>query len=164
MQPDRAKATGATVLTTALVVTAVAVAVVLLGGSAVWLAERKNPGSTIRSWGDGLWWALTTLTTVGYGDHVPVTLIGRLTAGAVMITGVAVLGGVTAGVALIVARTVAATEEHALELEAKSLEQRVEARFDNLDERLTRIEEQLQRLANRTGDQLDALRRELVPK
>ena len=47
---------------------------------------------------------------------MPVTLIGRLTAGAVMIAGVAVLGGVTAGVALIVARTVAATEEHALEV------------------------------------------------
>ena len=69
MQPDRAKATGATVLRTALVVTAVAV--VLLGGSAVWLAERRNPGSTIRSWGDGLWWALTTLTTVGYGVTCP---------------------------------------------------------------------------------------------
>ena len=136
----------------ALVVTAAAVAVVLLGGSGAWLAEHRMPGTTIRSWGDGLWWALTTLTTVGYGDHVPVTVAGRLIAAAVMITGVAVLGSVAAGIALIVARAVAATEEQALEVEAKSIEQRLEGRFDDLDERLARIEEQLQRFTSRTGD------------
>ena len=135
-----------------LVVTAVAVTVVLLGGSAVWLAEQRMPGSTITSWGDGLWWALTTLTTVGYGDHVPVTVAGRLVAAAVMITGVAVLGGVAAAIALVVARTVVATEEHALEVEAKSIEHRLESRLDKLDERLARIEEQLQRLASRAGE------------
>jgi voltage-gated potassium channel len=136
----------------ALVVTGVAVAVVLLGGSGAWLAEHRMPRSTIRSWGDGLWWALTTLTTVGYGDHVPVTLAGRIIAAAVMITGVAVLGGVAAGIALVVARAVAATEEQALEVEAKSIEQRLESRLDNLDERLARIEEQLQRFASRTTE------------
>lgn len=135
-----------------LVVTAVSVTVVLLGGTAAWLAEHGMPGSTVRSWGDGLWWALTTLTTVGYGDHVPVTVAGRLIAAAVMITGVAVLGSVAAGIALIVARTVAATEEQALEVEAKSIEQRLEARFDDLDERLARIEKQLQQFTSRTRD------------
>ncbi len=150
MQSGRGKVAGATVVWMALVVTAVAVAAVLLGGSAAWLAEQRMPGSTITSWGDGLWWALTTLTTVGYGDHVPVTVAGRLVAAAVMVAGVAVLGGVAAGIALVVARSVAATEEHALEVEAKSIEHRVDARFDDLDERLARIEEQLQRVASRT--------------
>ena len=143
---------GATVIRMALVVTGVAVTVVLLGGSGAWLAEHRMPGSTIRSWGDGLWWALTTLTTVGYGDHVPVTVAGRIIAAAVMITGVAVLGGVAAGIALVVARAVAATEEQALEVEAKSIEQRLKSRLDNLDERLARIEEQLQRFASRTTE------------
>jgi 3-dehydroquinate dehydratase len=65
---------------------------------------------------------------------------------------VAVLGGVAAAIALIVARTVAATEERALEVEAKSIEHRLESRLDILDERLARIEEQLQRAASRTGE------------
>ena len=129
-------------------VTAVAVAAVLLGGSGAWLVERGVPGGRIGSWGDGLWWAITTLTTTGYGDHVPVTFPGRLIAAAVMVTGVAILGGVAAGVALVVARVVAVAEEQVLEAEAESLEQRLEERLDALDARLTRIEELLARWAN----------------
>src|SRR5215218_8665341 len=107
MQPSRGSPTHASVARIMTVVTAVAVAVVLVGGLGVWLAERRTPGAAIRSWGDGLRWAITTLTTVGYGDHVPVTLAGRLIGTAVMIAGVAVLGGVAAGVALVAARAVA---------------------------------------------------------
>jgi len=51
----RGKAAGAAVVQMTLVVTAVAVTVVLLGGSAASLAEQRMPGSTITSWGDGLW-------------------------------------------------------------------------------------------------------------
>jgi voltage-gated potassium channel Kch len=108
---SKASAATAAVIRTGVVVTAVSAAVVLVSGSAAWLLERHAPGSTFGSWGDSLWWALTTLTTVGYGDHVPVTTAGRLVAAAVMIAGVAVLGGVAAIVALIVARAVAVAEE-----------------------------------------------------
>jgi voltage-gated potassium channel len=68
----------------------------------MWLTRAGR--STFGSWGDSLWWALTTLTTVGYGDHMPVTTAGRLVAAAVMIAGVAVLGGVAALVALTLLR------------------------------------------------------------
>jgi voltage-gated potassium channel Kch len=139
----RVSAATAAVIRTGVVVSAVSAAVVLVGGSVAWLLERHAPGSTFDSWGDSLWWALTTLTTVGYGDHVPVTTAGRLVGAAVMIAGVAVLGGVAAVVALIVARAVALAEEQALEAEAESLERRLESRLDAVDARLARIEEQL---------------------
>jgi hypothetical protein len=60
-----------------------------------------------------------------------------------MIAGVAVLGGVAAGVALIVARAVALAEEQALEVEAESLERRLVSRLEGLDSRLARIVEQV---------------------
>jgi voltage-gated potassium channel len=136
----------AAVIATSVVVTVFATAVVIVGGSLTWLLERNITGATFRSWGDAVWWALTTLTTVGYGDHVPVTVAGRLLGAAIMVAGVAVLGGVAAGVALVVARAVARTEEQALEAEAESLEHRLEIRLDVLDARLARMENQLRSL------------------
>jgi voltage-gated potassium channel len=138
----------ATTLRMSAVVSFVAAAAVVLGGTAAWLTERNAPGRTFGSWGDSVWWALTTLTTVGYGDHVPVTPAGRLM---VMVIGVAVLGGVAAVVALAVAHAVASAEEKTLELEAEAVERRIEGRLDELDLRLARIEEQLRSLADVTS-------------
>ncbi|MGY1770499.1 potassium channel family protein [Blastococcus sp. SYSU D00813] len=91
-------------------VTALAALVVAGGGLALWELEGDRPDGTVRSLADALWWALTTMTTVGYGDHVPVTTAGRLVAGGVMVAGVAVIGAVAAVVALAVAARVAARE------------------------------------------------------
>jgi voltage-gated potassium channel len=62
-------------------------------------AERHNPAANITNFGDALWWAATTVTTVGYGDHYPVTTEGRLVAVGLMLSGVALLGVVTASIA-----------------------------------------------------------------
>ena len=48
-----------------------------LAGIEITMAERGKPGATIQSVGDGFWWAITTLTTVGYGDIYPTTTEGR---------------------------------------------------------------------------------------
>ncbi|MFE3491581.1 potassium channel family protein [Streptomyces sp. NPDC059175] len=74
------------------------VTAVLLGYSGaltVYQVERSVPGATIRTFGDSLWWASATLTTVGYGDVTPVTRLGRLIAVGMMICGLALLGAVT---------------------------------------------------------------------
>jgi voltage-gated potassium channel len=60
-------------------------------------AERQ--AGHIRNIGDALWWAFVTVTTVGYGDYAPVTLVGRLVAVGVMIGGIALIGVVTATLA-----------------------------------------------------------------
>lgn len=70
-----------------------------LGAVAVLDAEQDAPGANITTAGDALWWACTTVTTVGYGDRFPVTTEGRFVAVALMLVGIAVVGAVTASVA-----------------------------------------------------------------
>ena len=76
-----------------------AVVIVYAGSLAVFDAERGQPGSDINSLGDALWWAMTTVTTVGYGDLEIVNVRGRLVAVALMIGGITLLGLVTATMA-----------------------------------------------------------------
>ena len=70
-----------------------------LAGIEITMAERGEPGATIQSVGDGLWWAITTLTTVGYGDIYPTTTQGRFIAVGLMVSGICVLGVISATVA-----------------------------------------------------------------
>ncbi|MGQ4386634.1 potassium channel family protein [Streptomyces sp. SAS_270] len=65
------------------------------GALAVYQQERGAPGASIHTFGDSLWWTCSTLTTVGYGDVVPVTPLGRVIAVGLMACGVALLGAVT---------------------------------------------------------------------
>jgi hypothetical protein len=140
MPPSLARVTWAVVVRLAVIVTAVSSLIVLGGGTALWFIERDRPGSTMDSWGDAVWWSLTTMTTVGYGDHVPVTTTGRLIAAGVMVAGVAIIGAVAAVVALAVARRVAREEERAIEAEAETLEQRLEVRLARIEAQLAGLE------------------------
>lgn len=70
-----------------------------LGAIAVLDAEQDSTGANITTFGDALWWSATTVTTVGYGDHFPITATGRLVAVALMLVGIACIGAITAGVA-----------------------------------------------------------------
>lgn len=70
-----------------------------VAGLAVTEAERHVVGSNIQGVGDGWWWAITTMATVGYGDTYPVSTQGRIVGTALMIMGVALLGTITASIA-----------------------------------------------------------------
>jgi voltage-gated potassium channel len=56
------------------------------------LHVETDPASNIKTAEDAIWWALTTITTVGYGDHYPVTSEGRFVAGILMCAGVGLFG------------------------------------------------------------------------
>jgi voltage-gated potassium channel len=73
--------------------------VLVLYSSIVVLNVETGPKATIRTAEDALWWSLSTVTTVGYGDVYPTTPIGRMVAGILMIAGVALFGTFTAVVA-----------------------------------------------------------------
>jgi voltage-gated potassium channel len=82
-----------------LKVIATALFLTYLAGIEITMAERGQPESTINHVGDGFWWAITTLTTVGYGDIYPTTTEGRFIAVGLMISGICVLGVISATVA-----------------------------------------------------------------
>lgn len=86
------------------------------GALAVLDVEQDAPDATILTLPDALWWALTTVTSVGYGDYYPVTAAGRLVAAGLMLGGIGVLSAVTAAFASWLVENVAtarAAEEQA---------------------------------------------------
>ncbi len=85
--------------------------VIFVSALAVLDAERGREGANINSFGDALWWAASTVTTVGYGDRFPVTVTGRVVAVFLMLAGIALLGVVTASVASYLLERVQRVEE-----------------------------------------------------
>ena len=108
-------------------------------------AERNEPGSSIRTFGQALWWALTTITTIGYGDTFPVSTEGRFIAALLMIGGVALIGVVTATLASWI---VSLVEEENAEQEAATQAQvaALQRQVGELSERIDRL------LAERDSD------------
>jgi voltage-gated potassium channel len=111
-------------------------AVVVLGGLLMRIFDHREYSSI---W-DGMWWAMQTVTTVGYGDVTPARWTGRLIACFVMLEGIAFLAIVTAAItSTFVAR--ASKERDATRSEDEVTElQKIEARFDDLDRKLDRLE------------------------
>jgi len=88
--------TGTTLNERLLALPGVALVMIVFSTALMVQAERHAPGATIKSGGDALWWALTTVTTVGYGDTYPVTTEGRLIAAGLMLVGIALFGSISA--------------------------------------------------------------------
>lgn len=65
---------------------------------AVFASERHAPDASITTYGDAVWWAMETISTVGYGDMVPVTVPGRVYAVFLMLGGIVIVGATTATV------------------------------------------------------------------
>jgi voltage-gated potassium channel len=102
----------------------------LIAAAAVLEFERGNPQANINSYPDALWWAVTTITTVGYGDRFPMSPAGRGVAVVLMIAGIAMFGVITATIA-------------AYFVEQKA-EEDLAGRLDQIMKRLDTIEERFQ--------------------
>src|SRR3954469_17352131 len=75
----------------ALMIASYTMVVTVAGGLIASLTDRKD----FSSFGEGLWWALQTVTTVGYGDVVPTSAVSRVIGGFVMVSGIAFLTVIT---------------------------------------------------------------------
>ncbi len=104
----------------------------LAGGLAAWLLDANEVGS----FGDSIWWAMQTVTTVGYGDVVPEDTTGRVIGAILMLNGVALISVITAIVT-------AALMEQARRRHAAAEDEGVEAALARIESRLEKIEASL---------------------
>ena len=119
----------------AIAIAVVTLGVTVAGGMLMTVLDRKEFGNI----GVGLWWAIQTVTTVGYGDVAPTTPWGRVLAGIVMLTGIGFLTVVTAAIT-------AALVEGARRRRGGAIDP-LEAKLDEVSARLERVEALL-----RSGD------------
>lgn len=131
-------------LAAGVIATAIAL-VVVAAGILMRVLDHKEYGSI---W-VGLWWAIQTVTTVGYGDVTPHKAIGRIVASVVMLEGIAFLAVITAAITSTFVRRASLEHEQEEAAEAESAEARLDAHFDDLAARLDRVEATLARLAER---------------
>jgi voltage-gated potassium channel len=124
-----------------VIVTATAI-VVVGGGLLMWVLDHDEyPNIWV-----GMWWALQTVTTVGYGDVTPRNTSGRIIASFVMLEGIAFLTIIIAAITSTFVARAAEEREEAEEAGEERAEQRIEAKLDELTVRLDRLETQLSRL------------------
>jgi voltage-gated potassium channel len=116
-----------------------------LGGGAAFASIEKD-----RSTWDGVWWAVTTMTTVGYGDIYPTTTEGRFLAIVVMLIGIGFIAVLTGAVA----QRFLAADVHAIETDVAGEAETIDAilfELRTVRDRLGELEVRVQRLGTRRG-------------
>ncbi len=111
--------------------------VVLSAALLTFIAERES-GGPISSFPDAVWWAITTITTVGYSDTYPITALGRGVAVFLMLAGISLFGLLTANIA-------------ALFIEADNVDS-TQAELSRINQRLERIEQILMNLSSQAEE------------
>jgi voltage-gated potassium channel len=131
---------------TAAGVIVTATTVVVIGGGV--LIRLLDHGEYSDIW-VGMWWALQTVTTVGYGDVTPKDPSGRIIAAFVMLQGIAFLAITTAAITSTFVARATKERDMAHAADEDDAEVRIEARLEGIDQRLARLEKML---SNRVGE------------
>ncbi|WP_344770135.1 potassium channel family protein [Aeromicrobium panaciterrae] len=118
----------------------VAAVVVLLAGGGFAAFESEQ----VSSYGEGVWWALSLMSTVGFVGEAPESTAGRLVSSILMISGFALMALVTASIASLFVRE----EESTGEATEREFEDRALALLDHLVERIDRVETRLDDFAD----------------
>jgi voltage-gated potassium channel len=121
---------------------------VLLSAVLVTIFERHS-GGHIKTFGDALWWTIATITTVGYGDMVPVSAPGRAVAVFLMLIGISLFGVLTAGIAAYFVEDAAQKEEESKSKELSKRLERIEARIEEQNKVLAALLAQYERQGSR---------------
>jgi voltage-gated potassium channel len=129
---------------TAASVIVAATLVVVVGGGILFriLDHKEYPDIWI-----GMWFALQTVTTVGYGDVAPKDAAGKIVAAAVMLEGISFIAIVTAAITSTFVTRAAQERRAAAEDSRETDESGLDARLDNLAQQLDRVESMIEGLA-----------------
>jgi voltage-gated potassium channel len=122
----------------AWIIASVTLSLTIIGGVLIHFTDKHN----FPNIGDGLWWAIQTVTTVGYGDAVPTSTVGRLVAALVMLGGISFLAVITAAIT-------SAFIESARRRLAGTTTDALSTKLDQIGARLDAIEAGLQSVSGR---------------
>jgi voltage-gated potassium channel Kch len=136
---DRFAADPASVKNAVYVMIVITVGIVLVGGVIVWVFDRQD----FPDLGSALWYTLQTVTTVGYGDHVPTTEIGRIVGAGVMVVGVALIAILTASITSVFVEAAQRRQRAGSEAQERDSVEALHQRLDEVLARLTAIEAKL---------------------
>jgi len=119
----------------ARIIASFTISATILAGVLIHFTDEQN----FQNIGDGLWWAVQTVTTVGYGDHVPTSTTGQLVAALVMIGGIGFLTVITAAItSTFIENARAGTEDPESDAVPAKLDQ-IRARLDGIETALRDI-------------------------
>jgi len=124
------------------------VVLMTLGSSSMLFIEGHSPEANIKTGGEALWWALVTISTVGYGDHYPVTEGGKILASALIICGVGLFGMISGLITSIITsptkrQSLLAAEKEKQMTEMLEQQQKLLSRLEKLESKMNRDLEKL---------------------
>lgn len=149
---------------TFLAVIFTSILLLLLSSVAILQVEQQVVGANIQTSSDALWWAIVTMTTVGYGDKYPVTTVGRIIASVLMISGVGLFGTLSGSVASWIMNPVELQQESdidAIHVELAAINQRLNTLVPSevvpSDPRLAQLIDTWATLSDKTREEVERL-------
>ena len=115
---------------------AITAGIVLVGGLVVWVFDRQD----FPDLGGALWYTLQTVTTVGYGDKVPTSGLGRVVGASVMLVAVALIAILTASITSTFVEAAQRRRRAADEVQVRASAEALQRSLDDLAARLSAIE------------------------